>query len=284
MASAGLFNFIGGPTLNANSTHTPGFLYTLSRVPVVLFCVWFNLLIACIGNQRRPSSVSEDAINKPWRPVPAGRHSPENATLLWKALPLVAHLSCAYLGALLYKVALLGMGYLYNVLDGADHLIFRNVLNACAAVASRVGWDNRRLRRRAIRIEHIRSAVALHDPRYTVLNYPDPGPSRTRGRQGAEAVDSTSSFRRCNWALDSNLVDADMVDCRAALLGITMVGFPWAKYHRGNGLRSALDPEGCPQRQGVIQHLGALGCQPAGSSNVGGGKFSIVKMTACVPS
>ena len=31
------------------------------------------------------------------------------------------------------------MGYLYNVLDGADHLLFRNLLNACAAVAFVLG-------------------------------------------------------------------------------------------------------------------------------------------------
>ncbi|OSS46748.1 hypothetical protein B5807_09087 [Epicoccum nigrum] len=134
MASAGLFNFIAGPILNAVPTRTPSLLYALSRVWVVVFWVWVNLLVACVGNQRRPSSVSEDAINKPWRPVPAGRLSPDRATLLWKALHFVAPVSGFYLGALPSTVALLAMGYLYNVLDGADHLVFRNLLNACGAV------------------------------------------------------------------------------------------------------------------------------------------------------
>lgn len=31
------------------------------------------------------------------------------------------------------------MGYLYNVLDGADYLLFRNLLNACAAVVFVLG-------------------------------------------------------------------------------------------------------------------------------------------------
>lgn len=139
MASAGLFNFIAGSSLNAVPTHTPSLLYSLSRVWVVLFWVWVNLLVACVGNQRRPSSVSEDTINKPWRPVPASRLSPDNATLLWKVLHLVAPVSGFYLGALPCTVALLTMGYLYNVLDGADHLIFRNTLNACAAVTFVLG-------------------------------------------------------------------------------------------------------------------------------------------------
>jgi 4-hydroxybenzoate polyprenyltransferase len=142
LACAGLFNFIAGATLNATSIHTHSVFHTLSRVPAVFFWVWLNLLIACIGNQRRPSSVSEDAINKPWRPIPSGRLSPENATSLWKAVHLVAPLLCAYLGALPYTISLLVMGYLYNVLDGADHLVFRNLLNACAAVAFVLGGTN----------------------------------------------------------------------------------------------------------------------------------------------
>lgn len=49
MASAGLFNFVAGPTLNATPTRPHGLLDTVSRVPAVLFWVWLNLLVASVG-------------------------------------------------------------------------------------------------------------------------------------------------------------------------------------------------------------------------------------------
>ncbi|KAK6845938.1 UbiA prenyltransferase [Apiospora arundinis] len=42
------------------------------RLPQVVFFNWSNLLVFDLANQRLPESVREDALNKPWRPIPRG--------------------------------------------------------------------------------------------------------------------------------------------------------------------------------------------------------------------
>lgn len=52
------------------------------RIPLVLFWIWIHLLSFNVNNQRSPASVEEDRLNKPWRPLPAGRISPALARVL----------------------------------------------------------------------------------------------------------------------------------------------------------------------------------------------------------
>ncbi|KIY69048.1 hypothetical protein CYLTODRAFT_442935 [Cylindrobasidium torrendii FP15055 ss-10] len=53
-----------------------------SRVPIVATWVWFELLGFNTANQTAGASPDEDALNKPWRPVPAKRITLENAKTL----------------------------------------------------------------------------------------------------------------------------------------------------------------------------------------------------------
>ena len=48
----------------------PTMLQIIMRLPSVLAFNVGNLLVFDLANQRSPSSVIEDRINKPWRPIP----------------------------------------------------------------------------------------------------------------------------------------------------------------------------------------------------------------------
>lgn len=51
----------------------PSFLQITMRLPSILAFNIANLLVFDLANQRSPSSVVEDRINKPWRPIPQVR-------------------------------------------------------------------------------------------------------------------------------------------------------------------------------------------------------------------
>lgn len=64
----------------------------LTRLPLMLTYTWFNLLAFTIDNQCHPGAVSEDALNKPWRPIPAKRITRILAVSLGAAtIPVVKH-------------------------------------------------------------------------------------------------------------------------------------------------------------------------------------------------
>ena len=103
----------------------------IARAPLVALWVWMNLLPFAISNQRRPSGIKEDLQNKPWRPLPRGRISPEQAKYLMIVLYAVGFLASLYLGGLRSCLALMILGYWYNDLEGADNsFIIRNLINA----------------------------------------------------------------------------------------------------------------------------------------------------------
>jgi len=106
---------------------------SLSRLPHAMLWLWVHALQFALANQTLPHSVTEDAINHPDRPLPAGRISLQNArTLRWIIVPVCLLLSAAYgprtllasLGGSLYMLA-------YNDGGGArSHWLVRNALNA----------------------------------------------------------------------------------------------------------------------------------------------------------
>jgi 4-hydroxybenzoate polyprenyltransferase len=139
MTVTGLLNLFAGPTFNIAPTRSSSFTDIAARLSAVLFWVWVNFLVFCLGNQRRSSSISEDQINKPWRPIPAGRLTSSNATALWICLHFAVLLACTYFGATSYTVALLALGYMYNDLEGGEHPFARNLINAAAVVFFALG-------------------------------------------------------------------------------------------------------------------------------------------------
>ncbi|KAL9595943.1 MAG: hypothetical protein Q9219_006134 [cf. Caloplaca sp. 3 TL-2023] len=110
---------------------------TLTRIPLVALWCYLNLLPFAISNQLHPSSVAEDALNKPWRPLPSRRILPSQAKKLTLVLYPVAILaSYLYLGGLLQSIALLGLGFWYNSMGGSDRsFVERNLINGAGFVA-----------------------------------------------------------------------------------------------------------------------------------------------------
>ena len=147
----GVFSALSGSRLTTNAT--PTVLEVTSRLPRLVFWVWSNLLLETIANQRLPSSVLEDSVNKPWRPLPSGRLTPlEARRLLLGVFPLVS-IASFFLGGLRETISLQVFSYIYNDLDGANRsFIIRNILNAGGIACFSIGA----------------SKVAAGFPRYTV--------------------------------------------------------------------------------------------------------------------
>ncbi|KAI0662475.1 UbiA prenyltransferase family-domain-containing protein [Cubamyces menziesii] len=99
--------------------------------------IWLHLLQFCVSNQRL--SPQEDATNKPWRPIPAGRLSMTSATWLrWALLPACLTLSIHY-DVVLPSVAL-ALGTLAHNEFGMDsQWLPRNVCNAVGYAAFNAG-------------------------------------------------------------------------------------------------------------------------------------------------
>ncbi|KAJ4856998.1 ubiA prenyltransferase family domain-containing protein [Trichoderma breve] len=102
-----------------------------SRMPLMLMWIWVNLLVEDIANQRLGGSVVEDAINKPWRPLPSGRISPEQARD-WLLVAILAAMGLSILsGGYTASITLMAFVWMYNDLDGSNSGIWiRNALNA----------------------------------------------------------------------------------------------------------------------------------------------------------
>jgi 4-hydroxybenzoate polyprenyltransferase len=114
--------------------HSSQLHYTtfLSRLPLMFAYTWFNLLGFTVNNQRHPGSVAEDKLNKPWRPIAAGRLTPSQAhTLGVLSIPTAMAIS-AFVGGGVVQSALLAIfGTIYNDFGGGDgHWLIRNLLNA----------------------------------------------------------------------------------------------------------------------------------------------------------
>ncbi|KAH7038194.1 UbiA prenyltransferase family-domain-containing protein [Microdochium trichocladiopsis] len=113
----------------------------LIRIPYMLTWLWLHLVVENVANQRLESSVLEDAVNKPWRPIPAGLITPRQsqAVLRW-AVPLCLALSSlAGSSLLLPSTALMCFVWLYNDLDGSGAgPIQRSAINAAGLAC--FGW------------------------------------------------------------------------------------------------------------------------------------------------
>ena len=110
-------------------------LDVVRRTPVTAFWAWINLLPFTIDNQRQQDSIKEDAKNKSWRPLPSKRLQPKQAKHIMLGFYLAAYLSSLYLGGVLQCITLMGLGFWYNDLRGADDsCITRNIINSCGYI------------------------------------------------------------------------------------------------------------------------------------------------------
>ncbi|KAG6362721.1 hypothetical protein INS49_007814 [Diaporthe citri] len=115
---------------------------TAWRLCQMLAWLWLHLIILDLSNQRLPDSVAEDAINKPWRPIPAKRLSPTEArTMLLCAIPAAMLFSLLGTGqaAFVPSTTLICLSWLYNDLEGSSvSIVARNALNALGLTC--FGW------------------------------------------------------------------------------------------------------------------------------------------------
>lgn len=124
----GLFGALSGSVMTTN--HSATFLRISSRIPHVVLWTWLNTLLFTFANQRLPDAVKEDTINKPWRPIAAGRISgSQTMQLLLVGIPIM-FLASLYLGGAEETVLLTCLNWMYNELGGSEDYIGRNLLLA----------------------------------------------------------------------------------------------------------------------------------------------------------
>lgn len=111
-------------------------LHIFRRIPLVAFWVWINLLPMDIDNQRRPGSIREDQMNKPWRPLPSHRCTQREAKLAMIVLYLIAVITSVVMSNLMPCITLIFLGWCYNELGGANKsFVMRNFFNAAGYIS-----------------------------------------------------------------------------------------------------------------------------------------------------
>ena len=124
---------LSGSVLTTESS--PSLVKIGTRLPVIAFWIWTNLLPFTIGNQRQQDAIKEDLVNKPWRPLPSKRLTPDQATLLMLVFYGLAFVSSFCLGGLKQCIGLMGLGFWYNDLKGGDRsCVTRNLINGCGYI------------------------------------------------------------------------------------------------------------------------------------------------------
>jgi 4-hydroxybenzoate polyprenyltransferase len=102
-------------------------LSILSRLPQMT--IWSSCLLLAFNMHNQLRGVTEDAINKSWRPLPAGRISEkQTANILYGFYPFTAAISF-WVGGFYPTLLLLSACLWYNGYDGDSHPLLKNFLN-----------------------------------------------------------------------------------------------------------------------------------------------------------
>ena len=135
-----IFAISGAISGRLTTDTSPSAIGVLSRMPQVLIYIWTNLLVEVIANQSLPSSIVEDAINKPWRPLPSHRLTPAEARSgLFYLIPIMVAVGFIY-GCEKESLFMIGFTWMYNDLGGADQsFAVRNLLNVCGLLCFGLG-------------------------------------------------------------------------------------------------------------------------------------------------
>ncbi|KAK3343190.1 UbiA prenyltransferase family-domain-containing protein [Neurospora tetraspora] len=106
----------------------PTFNQVLSRLLGSSMFQFISLLLFDVDNQRDPTSVAEDRINKPWRPIPSGMiTSDQSRRLVLFLVPLTMALGYA-LGVWNEALLVVIAAWVYDHLGGGDEPIVREVV------------------------------------------------------------------------------------------------------------------------------------------------------------
>lgn len=124
-----LLGALAGPVLTTTDA-APSFSTLLYRTPITILWLWVNVLLFTLDNQRQAGGIEEDRLNKPWRPIPAKRITPEQTFYTLLAMIPVAIVFSALTGPLRECLVLLFLNCWYNNWGGGDTNWFvRSFLN-----------------------------------------------------------------------------------------------------------------------------------------------------------
>ena len=115
--------FSMGPALSI------GQILTTRRAPLMLLWSWCNIFLFCLHNQRSPETIAEDKVNKPWRPIPAGRLTPDQAKKVLYFMHPLCFLVAFKIGGFWPYVILVSFHVWYNEFGGASNPILKNFHN-----------------------------------------------------------------------------------------------------------------------------------------------------------
>lgn len=95
----------------------------------MLFWIWTHLLQANVSNQTH--SANEDIVNKPWRPLPAGRVTERQAAILrWSLVVANLALSATIGQQVMYVSAALALvEFVHDDMGLSHHPVLKNVCN-----------------------------------------------------------------------------------------------------------------------------------------------------------
>ncbi|OTA81612.1 hypothetical protein M434DRAFT_44303, partial [Hypoxylon sp. CO27-5] len=108
---------------------TPSFTQLLVSCPKMLLWSWSNLFLFNLHNQRHPEAVAEDTLNKPWRPLPAARISPEKATSIMYLMYFIVLLVALCVGGLVPCLLEMVFCLWYNEWGGSSDPLLKNLQN-----------------------------------------------------------------------------------------------------------------------------------------------------------
>ena len=109
------------------------------RLPQMCLWIWVNLLFFNLSNQSQPGAMLEDGQNKPWRPLPSKRITFKASRNWGLVVSLVAITGSTVLGGTVWSIALQILTFFYNDLNGGEHWLSRNPLNASGYLCFALG-------------------------------------------------------------------------------------------------------------------------------------------------
>jgi 4-hydroxybenzoate polyprenyltransferase len=132
------FNYTSGLIIDSSTavTKAPSAQALILRLSVVVIWLWLHLLVATLSNQRLETSIFEDALNKPWRPIPSKRITPESTRRLLIVTVLLSSMLSYVLHVYSTSLTIMTLIWLYNDIGVADdHWILRNTINSAAILS-----------------------------------------------------------------------------------------------------------------------------------------------------
>ena len=136
-----VFGVLGSLCVALVPTQEPLSIGTIPlRALRVAIWIVLNLLPFTIANQYKRTAIAEDAVNKPWRPLPSQRLSSAQAWDLMLTAYIVAFAGSVVLGGVRPSIAVVGLAYCYNNLGGSDmSSLVRNLMNVAFYLCAMVG-------------------------------------------------------------------------------------------------------------------------------------------------